>query len=235
MLSKHSAGRPGDPSRSIGSEADLGAASLETGVSEPPAAVPGSLGEHVGTGGPLTEIIEVLAPPLHARGTTALGQFRRLSDCINLQPGFLVLREAHVFRPSCDRLQGTLRSLLIDKERVALIGQQTEGSARGRDRAFVIAKMRRRLTVVLPGYVVSGLVYLHSEASLDVFLESHDPRFVPMADVEVLSATDGSPVARYEFALLCRAAVIAAPPAAEEPGEPRGPKPVETPLQRGSS
>jgi hypothetical protein len=57
-----------------------------------------------------------------------------------------------------------------------------------------------------------------------VFLESRDPTFIPMADVEVLSAM-GEPVARYDFALLHRAMVIAAPPTSKE--EPETDEPTE--------
>ena len=183
-----------------------------------------SLGDHAPTEGVLSETIEVIAPPLHAQGSTSLGQFRRLSDCINLQPGFLVLRDAQVWNPCCSHLQGPLPILLIDKDKVTLIGQRTAGGARGGDEAAFIPKVRRRLTAVLPGHVVSGHVFLHKDAALDVFLESRDPRFIPLADAEVVSADDGEPVARYAFALLRRDAVIAAPPSADEGTSPPEPE-----------
>jgi len=174
-----------------------------------------SLGDHAPTAGPLSETIEVLAPSLHAQGTTPLGQFQRLSDCVNLQPGFLVLNDAEVWNPRCNPLQGSLPVLLIDKERVLLVGQRAAGRARGGDEAAVIPKVRRRLVAVLPGYVVAGFVFLHQAAGLDVFLESRDPRFIPMADVDVMAAGDGEMLARYAFALLNRSEIVAAPPSAD--------------------
>lgn len=197
----------------IGPDATLPANSFPLD-SEPPSDS-WSLGDHASTSGPLSEPIEVIAPPLHAQGTTSLGQFGRLSDCINLQAGFLVLNDAEVWNPCCSQLRGSLPVVLIDKEKVLLIGQRTAGGARGGDEAAVIAKVRRRLVAIVPGYVVAGFVFLHQAAALDVFLESHDPRFVPMVDVEVMAASDGEVLARYAFALLHRRAVVAALPSAD--------------------
>ena len=184
---------------------------------------PEEANEGMMSGGQLDEVIEVVAPPLVASGTLSLGGFNRLSDYVNLDAWFIVLRDATVRTPQHPQLSGQLAMLPVSKEHIAVIGQREQGGGRPGSWTGVIPKVRRRLTVVLPSLIVSGLVFLHQEASLDAFLESRDPRFIPMVDMEVLPAEGGAPIARYAFALLQRSMIIAAPPIADETPRPAWP------------
>jgi len=156
-----------------------------------------------------SERVELLAANMLVRGSLALGAFSRVSDCLNLQHGLLVLRDVEIVSPRHRALAGSEPTLTVFRERVYLVGQrQTGGSATARPDA-VIPKRRRQITFVLPGTVAHGSVHLPIDGSLSAFLESHDPAFVPMSDVEVVAAS-GEPMARYAFALVNRAAIIAA-------------------------
>lgn len=143
------------------------------------------------------------------RGTLSLGSFSRVSDCLNLQYGLLVVRDVEILSPRHRTLAGSVPTLTIFRERVHIVGQRQPGTSSAAHYAGAIPKLRRQITFVLPGVVAHGLVHIPVDGSLEAYLESHDPAFVPMSDVEVVAAS-GEPIARYAFALVNREAVIAA-------------------------
>jgi len=183
------------------------------GASRGPLAAPSLL---VASGA--SERVELLAANMLVRGSLVLGAFGRVSDCLNLQQGLLALRDVEIVSPRHRTLAGPVPTLTIFRERVYVVGQRQTGGSSAAHPESVIPKRRRQITFVLPGTVAHGSVHLPIDGSLSAFLESRDPAFVPMSDVEVVAAS-GEPIARYAFALVNRAAVIAAQAGVAESAE----------------
>jgi hypothetical protein len=154
-------------------------------------------------------LVELLAANMLVRGSLALGAFIRVSDCLNLQHGLLVLRDVEILSPRHRTLAGSAPTLTVFREHLYVVGQRQTGASSAAHPAAVIPKLRRQITFVLPGVVAHGSIHLPMDGSLVAYLESRDPAFVPMSDVEVVAAS-GEPIARYAFALVNREAVIAA-------------------------
>ncbi len=156
-----------------------------------------------------SERVELLAANMLVRGSLALGAFNRVSDCLNLQHGLLALSDVEILSPRHRTLAGSVPTLSVFREHLYVVGQRQTGASSAAHPAAVIPKLRRQITFVLPGVVAHGSIHLPMDGSLLAYLESHDPAFVPMSDVEVVAAS-GEPIARYAFALVNREAVIAA-------------------------
>ena len=61
-----------------------------------------------------------------------------------------------------------------------------------------------------PGHTVTGRVYVFGQTDLAAFVDSTDPRFVPVVDVTTRSLADRRIVTRYDFVLINRTQMIAA-------------------------
>ena len=57
---------------------------------------------------------------------------------------------------------------------------------------------------------MSGKVYIFGQTDLAGFVDSTDPRFVPVVDVTTRSLADRMIVSRYDFVLVNRTQMIAA-------------------------
>ena len=68
------------------------------------------------------------------------------------------------------------------------------------------------MIVVTPSHALTGHVFIPRDAQLPVFIESGDPRFIPMNDVRTRSLADRRVIAPYPSALLNRRHIVAASP-----------------------
>lgn len=163
------------------------------------------------------ERVEVLTARMLVRGTLVLESFNRVSDCINLQHGLLTLKDVEFVSPRSQALAGPIPELLIHRDRIHVVGQREAPGHTGKP-SERIPKVRCAVVVILLDFVAAGIVFLPLEGSLDVFLDSRDPPFVPMSSVE-LAAASGELVARYAFALVNREAIVAARAVDSEPND----------------
>lgn len=162
------------------------------------------------TGAERTIEIELVGLHLRVAGSLAIGYHRRLSDFVNDHLGLLQLREVTVLRRNGEPTRVHTPSLWASPEEVTLIAQPEAGPPPPVPVEFRIPKVSRTLVVVTPGHTLTGEVHIPTDAELDVFIESPDPRFVPMTDVRTRSLADRRVVARYDFALLNRRHIVAA-------------------------
>jgi hypothetical protein len=72
----------------------------------------------------------------------------------------------------------------------------------------IVQKQRRAVTVVTPGYSLHGNLHVHAHGSMKQYLESPDPRFIPLTDVNVRWLSDPSLVNRFPFGLVNREQLI---------------------------
>lgn len=165
--------------------------------------------------------VEVVGNGFQMAGKIKTGQFERLSDWLNRQQGFINLRDATLSHPGHDAgLDGerTKGMLWVRLDQVVIVAQH--GAAQpGRSNAPRVNKERRKVTVVTPGYTLRGYIYLIADGSMQQFLESPDPHFLPMTDLVVRWLMDETLVSHHAFALINREQIISV---FEEPAKPDG-------------
>lgn len=154
--------------------------------------------------------VELIGPHLRFTGIMGTGQFRRLSDFVNHHEGLFRLRDAAVLRRNGDPTSVTMPDVWVTPPEVTLIAQPGMPVILGAAPDFSVPKRRESLVVVTPGHILTGQVYVPTDALLSAFIESDDPKFIPMTDVRTRSLADRRVVARYPFALLNRRHIVAA-------------------------
>jgi hypothetical protein len=210
--------------------ADADAAALDTPVADEPAIVPdrddaivdGDAATHLealvfgGLGATEDPIraeglpLELVGQHLRLSGTVTIGYHRRLSDFVNAHEGLIQLHDVTVLRRNGDPTKVTSPNIWVNPDEVTLIGQATDVREPETSGHEFLEKVPFRLIVVTPGHTLTGDVHLTSEAILSAFLESRDPVWIPMTDVQTRSLADRRVISRYGFALVNRRHIVAA-------------------------
>ena len=154
--------------------------------------------------------LELVGQHLRLSGTVTIGYHRRLSDFVNAHEGLIQLRDVVVLRRNGDPTKVTSPNIWVNPDEVTLIGQETDVSEPETPGHEFLEKEPFRLIVVTPGHTLTGDVHLTSEAILSAFLESRDPVWIPMTDVQTRSLADRRVISRYAFALVNRRHIVAA-------------------------
>ena len=170
-------------------------------------------------GGGHAEPIELVGTILRLTGMVSLGRFGRLTDLINASSGYLLIRDARLLSRSGDPTDLHLTELMVDQDEISFIAQK-EAAAPGPGTATgfiepvsdtsVEHRKAREFVIFTPGHTVSGKVYIFGQTDLAGFVDSTDPRFVPVVDATTRSLADRRIVARYDFVLVNRTQMIAA-------------------------
>jgi hypothetical protein len=159
--------------------------------------------------GPAVEV-EIFGNGFQISGQIHTGQFDRLSGWINMQSGFIAIRDAlHVHpgkagAPDLDQRKGTLRVRL---SQIVMMAERSAVQA-PRPGAPVVQKQRRRVSIVTPGYRLEGNFHIHAHGAMTQFLESPDPHFLPITEVTVRGLSNAAMVARFPFAMVNREQLV---------------------------
>lgn len=165
------------------------------------------------------EPIELVGTNLRMTGTVSLGRFGRLTDFINASSGYLRVRDAQLLHRNGDPTDLTLPELMVDQDEISFIAQgQAPVPEVGAATGFIEPvydttvehRKAREFVIFTPGHTVSGKVYIFGQTDLAAFVDSTDPRFVPVVDVTTRSLADRGIVSRYDFVLVNRTQMIAA-------------------------
>ena len=154
--------------------------------------------------------VDIFGAGFQISGQIRTGQFDRLSDWINMQSGFIQVRDAwHVHLgqthvPEPGQRKGTL---WVKLDQVVLVAERTPVQAT-RPGAPVVQKQKRKVSIVTPGYNLLGSIYVHTYGSMSQFLESPDPRYLPITDLTVHWLSDPAMVARFPFAMVNRQQLV---------------------------
>jgi hypothetical protein len=154
--------------------------------------------------------IEIVGPHLRVSGRVQLGYHRRLSDFINNHQGLVVLHDATVLRRNGDPTRVFAPSIWINLDDVTLVGQLVDDRPVGAGASVRMERRPHTIIAVTQGHTLTGDVHLAPEAMLAGFVESPDPRFIPMTEVRTRSLADRRVITRYAFALLNRRHIVAA-------------------------
>jgi hypothetical protein len=163
--------------------------------------------------------IELVGTHLRLKGSVSLGRFGRLTDLINASSGYLRVHDAQLLRRDGKPTSLMLPEIMVDQDEISFIAEQDgqapePGSAGG----FVepsfggAAQIRkpREFVIFTPGHTVTGKIHVFGETDLAGFVDSIDPRFVPVTDVTTRSLADEKVVSHYDFVLINRTQMIAA-------------------------
>lgn len=153
--------------------------------------------------------VELIGTHVRISGTLAIGEFHRLTDYVNLQPGTLTLHDVTLLnrrgQPTADRL----RTLSIRQRDVTLIAQRDAPAPPPASDDIYVQKARRSILAVTTGHVVEGTVSLYPGAELEAFLQATDPPFLPLIRTRVRWLADRRLKTIYDFVLLNRSHVVA--------------------------
>jgi hypothetical protein len=162
------------------------------------------------------ETIELVGPHLRVKGKISLLRFTRLSDLINHSRGYVRLVDAELLRRNGDPTGLVVSELMVNQDEITFIGQREEDLTRvrtampgGMDRPL-LEKTPRKLVIFTPGHTVTGTVHLFGETDIAGFVDSNDPRFVPMTDVTARSLADRRVISHFALVVVNRTQMTAA-------------------------
>lgn len=154
--------------------------------------------------------VEIFGNGFQISGQIRTGQFGRLSDWLNMQSGFIAVREAllvylgQIGAPEPDQRKGTL---WVRLNQIVMVAEQSAVQT-PRPGAPIVAKQRRRVSIVTLGYKLEGSLHVHAHGTMTHFLESPDPHFLPMTDVTARGLSSAAMVARFPFAMVNRQQLV---------------------------
>ena len=114
------------------------------------------------------------------------------------------LRVASEHAPEHEQARGTL---WVRLDQVSILAERAPAQS-SRPGAPVIQKQRRKVSILTPGYNLQGSIHVHAQGSMARFLETPDPRFIPVTDMAVRWLASSTLVARFPFALLNREQLV---------------------------
>jgi hypothetical protein len=161
------------------------------------------------------ETIELIGPHLRVSGKISLLRFSRLSDLINHGAGYVRLTDARLLRRNGEPTNLVVPELMVNQDEITFIAQQGDelaspsGPSDGMDRPLM-ARTARQLVIFTPGHTLTGTVFLFSETDVATFVDSPDPRFVPMVKVTARSLADRRVISHFAFVLINRTQMTAA-------------------------
>ncbi|MBI3751265.1 MAG: hypothetical protein HY263_06365, partial [Chloroflexi bacterium] len=158
----------------------------------------GSLLQPEGEGERHEQYLELIGTHLRASGVVDLGRFRRVTDYVNLLDGFFALRDVVLLTRTGEATRITLPELRVRLDEVAIVGQLVaEEMERSSEVGVHLDKVSRRIVVMTAAHIIYGFVHTLEGANLMAFLDSPDPKFMPMARVRVRWLADRRLAARY--------------------------------------
>jgi hypothetical protein len=167
-------------------------------------------------GAPKTEVIELVGPHLRLSGTVSLQSFTRLSDLLNHNSGYLRMANAQLLRRNGDPTGLFVDELLVDQDEVSFVAQTSEemstevtGFEIGLDRPLM-ERAPRHIVIFTPGHTITGSVYMFDETDFANYIDSTDPRYVPMIDATARSLADRRVISHFSLCLVNRSQISAA-------------------------
>lgn len=154
--------------------------------------------------------VDIFGAGFQISGYIRTGRFDRLSDWINMQTGFIAVRDAwhvHLGQTHSQNPAQRKGTLWVRLDQVVLMAERApvQGNRPG---APVVQKQKRKVSIVTPGYNLIGNIFVHSYGSMTQFLETPDPHFLPMTDLTVHWLSDEAMVARFPFAMINREQLV---------------------------
>ena len=162
------------------------------------------------------ETIELVGPHLRVRGRISLLRFTRLTDLINHGRGYVRLLDAELLRRNGDPTGLVVAELMVNQDEITFVGQKEvqmthmhTGLPGEMDRP-IMERAPRKLVIFTAGHTLVGTVHLFGETDIATFVDSSDPRFVPMTEVTARSLADRRVISHFGLVLMNRTQMTAA-------------------------
>ena len=152
--------------------------------------------------------LELIGDRLRVWGVADLGRFRRLTDYVNMLQGFFTLRDVTLLDRSGAPTRVTMPELRVRLDDVAVVAQRHDEASARDEHAVVVEKVEQRLVLMTASHLIAGNIHVHAGGSLLHFVDSTDPRFIPMSDTRVRWLDDRSLVGHFAFALVHRSTIV---------------------------
>ena len=165
---------------------------------------------------PVDESIEIVGTHLRLTGSVSLGRFGRLTDMVNATAGYLRVRDARLLQRNGEPTSLGFAEIMVDHDEISFIAQREPHQPPGSgtfDSGFSepgLERTARAFVMFTPGHTVSGRVHVFGQTDLGAFVDSTDPRYVPVIEVSTRSLADRRIVSHYPFVLVNRTQMIAA-------------------------
>ena len=168
--------------------------------------------------GPSLEI-ELIGPGTRIRGNVNLGSYVRLSDLLNFHDQLLQLSGATVLDPTGKEMTSRVPVLDVRLVQISLVVDHSGYVPPVPTEELGIPKVSHRLLAVTEAQLITGTFFTHPSAEPGPYLLAFEPKWIPIADLEVRSLLVPSVVFEAAFAVLNRAGVSATT-VREEAGAP---------------
>jgi hypothetical protein len=162
------------------------------------------------------EIIELVGPHLRVTGRISLLRFGRLSDLINHNRGFVRLTDTRLLRRNGEPTNLVVPELMVNQDEITFVAQSAEdvtpspiGPVGGMDRPLM-ERIPRQLVIFTAGHTLTGTIFAFAETTIATFVDTPDPRFVPLTDVTARSLADRRVISHFSLVLVNRTQMTAA-------------------------
>jgi hypothetical protein len=161
------------------------------------------------------ETVEFVGPHLRVSGDISLANYGRLSDMVNHNRGYIRLKDAHLMRRNGEPTNLVVPELMVNPDEVTFIAQRepsaksTSDAAQRPDRP-AMERIRRQVVIFTSGHTLAGSILAFPETDMGNFVDSPDPRFIPLVDVTARSLADRRVISHFSLVLVNRTQMTAA-------------------------
>jgi len=163
-----------------------------------------------------SETIELVGPHLRVHGTISLLRFNRLSDLVNHNRGYMKLVDARLMRRNGDPTNLVVPELMVNPDQITFISQREGEITQGQTTTLgamdrpMMERVPRELVVFTAGHTLTGSIFVFANTDATAFVDSPDPRFVPMVNVTARSLADRRVISHFALVLINRTQMTAA-------------------------
>jgi hypothetical protein len=174
------------------------------------------LGGEVSPSGLRFESVEFVGPHLRVSGDLSLANYGRLSDMVNHNRGYIRLKDAHLMRRNGEPTNLVVPELMVNPDEVTFIGQkppvpgQAAAESAPRPDRPAMERVRRQVVIFTSGHTLTGSIHAFAEMDMGNFVDSPDPRFIPLVDVTARSLADRRVISHFSLVLVNRTQMTAA-------------------------
>jgi len=165
---------------------------------------------------PRREAVEFIGPHLRVAGDISLANYSRLSDLINHNRGYIRLKDAHLLRRNGEPTNLIVPELMVNPDEITFVAQRPTGlppapsaPKGGMDRPLM-PRVQRQVVIFTAGHTLTGSIHAFAETDIANFVDSPDPRFVPLVEVTARSLADRRVISHFSLVLINRTQMTAA-------------------------
>jgi hypothetical protein len=153
---------------------------------------------------------------LRVAGEISLANYGRLSDLINHSQGYIRLKDANLLRRNGEPTNLIVPELMVNPDEITFVAQRptapvsTPAAPASVGDRPLMPRVQRQVVIFTAGHTLTGSIYAFAETDIRNFVDSPDPRFVPLVDVTARSLADRRVISHFSLVLMNRTQMTAA-------------------------